>query len=201
MDCREPKSTGHRRYEEAVAWRKICFAMAAIEIQPTDLVLSDTEFEEIQRRHFGKKKDACRPSSAQKSLKSCLEAISAFREITGISPIALATPDDCERFQFDALKRAKNWRKLYPKSRKREWLELGPIPSSSGCGSFRRHLSEPTKTAVRNACAELLMNPSCCCPTLGSNSPGLMAPSRKNDDSTPRNSTRCWTSLRGTGPK
>ena len=33
---------------------------------------------------------------AQKSLKGCLDAISAFRQVTGITPIALATPDDCE---------------------------------------------------------------------------------------------------------
>lgn len=30
----------------------------------------------------------------------------------------MATPDDCERFQVEALTKPRNWRKLYPKSRK-----------------------------------------------------------------------------------
>ncbi len=41
--------------------------------------------------------------ASQKSLTACLEAISAFRLITDISPIALATPADCERFPGAAL--------------------------------------------------------------------------------------------------
>ncbi len=112
------RSTGQWRYDDAVAVAENMLRNGGDRIQPKDLVLSDTEFEEIQRRHFGKRKDPAAQVRAQKSLKSCLEAISAFREITGISLVALATPDDCERFQFEALKRAKNWRKLYPKSRK-----------------------------------------------------------------------------------
>ena len=63
-----------------------------------DLVLSDEELMEIQRRHFAKKKDPAAAQRAQRSLKSCLEAISAFRDITAVSPVSLATPDDCERF-------------------------------------------------------------------------------------------------------
>lgn len=82
-----------------------------------DLVLSDDEFEEIQRRHFAKKKDPAAAQRAQKSLKSCLEAISAFGAITGVRPVSLATPDDCERFQAQAQQRPWNWRKKYPKGK------------------------------------------------------------------------------------
>ncbi|HEU5116835.1 MAG TPA: hypothetical protein VFT74_09195, partial [Isosphaeraceae bacterium] len=45
-------------------------------------------------------------------------AVSAFREISGLSPIAAAKPEDCERFQHEALKRPKNWRSQYPNSKK-----------------------------------------------------------------------------------
>lgn len=79
--------------------------------------LSDAEFEEIQRRHFAKKKSPEARLRAKKSLDACLEAISAFREITGVSPVSLATPKDCERFQNEALTKPKNWRSQYPKSR------------------------------------------------------------------------------------
>ena len=82
-----------------------------------DTVLSDEEFEEIQRRHFGKKKDSAAKVRAEKSLQSCREAVSAFNGISGVSPVALATPDDCERFQHEALKLPKNWRRQYANSK------------------------------------------------------------------------------------
>ena len=85
--------------------------------QANDGVMSDEEFEAIQRRHFGKKQGADAKKRAEKSLGACLEAITAFREITGLKPITLATEDDCERFQNDALKLPKNWRSKYPKSK------------------------------------------------------------------------------------
>ena len=91
-----------------------------------DLGLSDEESEEIQRRHFAKKKDPAAAQRAQKSLKSCLEAISAFREITGVRPVSLATPDDCERFQTQAQQRPWNWRKKYPKGKEANGRVLGP---------------------------------------------------------------------------
>jgi integrase len=83
-----------------------------------DAVLSDEEFEEIQRKHYGKKKGRDAQVRSQKSLKSCLDAIGAFRQATGISPISLATPDDCERFQAEALSKTKNWRHQYRNGRK-----------------------------------------------------------------------------------
>jgi integrase len=75
-----------------------------------DAVLSDEEFEEIQRRHFSKKTDPAAKVRAEKTLEDCLDAIAAFRELTGLKPITIATPDDCERFQQEALKKARNWR-------------------------------------------------------------------------------------------
>ena len=76
-------------------------------------VLSDEEFDEIQRRHYGKKTDPAAAIRSAKSLNASLDAISAFREITGVTPISLATPDDCERFQREALQKQRNWRMPY----------------------------------------------------------------------------------------
>ncbi len=87
-----------------------------------DAILSDAEFEEIQRRHYAKKTDPAAQKRSAKSLRECLDAIRAFREISRLKPITLATPDDCERFQRDALEKLRNWRVPYadnPHSKKR----------------------------------------------------------------------------------
>jgi len=76
-----------------------------------DTTLSDEEFVEIQRTHFRRKTDERARQRAAKSLASCLDAIAAFREITGLSPITLATPDDCASFQRLALMLPTGWRK------------------------------------------------------------------------------------------
>jgi integrase len=75
---------------------------------------TDDEFIEIQRRHFSKKGDR---SGKKSSLKNVLEAINAFKRVSGLSPICRATPDDCERFQTEALKVLRNWRSQHPKSK------------------------------------------------------------------------------------
>jgi hypothetical protein len=77
----------------------------------TDNVLTDEEFEAIQRQHFGKKTDPAAQRRAAKSLASLLDAIAAFREICDLSPISQATPDDCTRFPRIALSLPKCWRK------------------------------------------------------------------------------------------
>lgn len=74
-----------------------------------DLVVSDEEFAEIQRRHFAKKKDPAAAQRAKKSLKSCLEAIAAFRDIAGVQSVATATAADCERFQTRIPTLPKDW--------------------------------------------------------------------------------------------
>jgi len=82
-----------------------------------DLLLTDEEFEKIQRNHFSKKLASGARARAEKSLKSCLEAIRAFRDITGLMPVSVATPDDCEAFQKKAIQLPRNWRQKYPKGK------------------------------------------------------------------------------------
>jgi hypothetical protein len=82
-----------------------------------DAVLSDQEFEQIQREHYGRKQDPAAKTRAAKSLFSCMNAITAFRAISGLKPVTIATPDDCAAFQRKALSLPKNWRLSYPKSK------------------------------------------------------------------------------------
>ena len=79
--------------------------------------LTDEEFIELQRRHFGKKTDPASKKRAEASLTNVLEAIDAFKRVSGLTPISKATPDDCERFQAEALKLPRNWRSQHPKSK------------------------------------------------------------------------------------
>ena len=51
-----PKSTGHANFEDAVAAVNDMLGNGGQKSQFKDAVLSDEEFEEIQRRHYGKKK-------------------------------------------------------------------------------------------------------------------------------------------------
>ena len=87
-------------------------------VKLADAILSDDEFEELQRAHFGRRHDEASSQRAKKSLYSCLNAISALRDITGLKPVTLATADDCAAFQKTALDMPKNWRHNYPKGKK-----------------------------------------------------------------------------------
>ena len=106
------KSTGKWKFEDAVAVAESMLRNGGGRTVLANALLTDEEFIEIQRRHFGKKKDPAAQVRAQKSLYSCLEAISAFSEIMGINPIIIATPDDCANFQQIALTLPNNWRRL-----------------------------------------------------------------------------------------
>jgi integrase len=116
------KSTGERDFGPAVAVAEHMVRNGGKRGRLADTILTDDEFEAIQRAHYGKKQDAKAKARAEKTLRTCLEAIAAFREISGVSPISTATADDCARFQQEALKRPKNWRLSYP-NRKKEGVE------------------------------------------------------------------------------
>lgn len=104
------KSTGQRNLEDAILVAQKMVAGGGDQPVLADAVLTDEEFEAIQRRHYGKKTDPAAKVRAMKTLEDCLDAIAAFKAITGLEPISIATPDDCERFQQEALKKPRNWR-------------------------------------------------------------------------------------------
>jgi hypothetical protein len=106
------RSTGQRNLEDAIVVAENMVKNRGRRADLNDTVLSEKDFEEIQRAHFGRKTDEKAKQRAQKSLDSCFEAIAAFREITGLQPITLATPDDCANFQRVALMLPNMWRRL-----------------------------------------------------------------------------------------
>ena len=127
------KSTGQSELNEAVKVVENMLRNGGKKSDLSDLVVSDEEFEEIQRRHYAKKTDPQARKRSMKSLRECLDAISAFRAISGLRPITLATPNDCERFQRDSIAKPKNWRVEYAgnnRSVKRR-QEQGPVKNLS----------------------------------------------------------------------
>jgi hypothetical protein len=106
------KSTGQRKLQDAIIAAESMVRSGGKRVVLSDMVLSDEEFDEIQRRHFGRRTAERAKQQAKKSLDSCLEAIAAFREITGLQPITLATADDCANFQRVALTLPNMWRRL-----------------------------------------------------------------------------------------
>jgi integrase len=111
------KSTGQRNLEDAIVAAENMVRNGGERGQLEDSVLSDEEFLEIQRVHYRRKQDDASRVRAEKSLFSCVNAITAFQEITGLKLITLASPDDCAAFQRKALTLPKNWRQQYPKSK------------------------------------------------------------------------------------
>jgi hypothetical protein len=112
------KSTGQKVFTEAVKVAEDMVKGSGSRATLSDATLSDEEFEDIQRVHYAKKKGEAAQARAAKSLQSCLEAIRAFKVITGISPITRVTPDDCATFQRKALSLPKSTLRPYPKGKK-----------------------------------------------------------------------------------
>lgn len=112
------RSTGQHNLKDAIIAVENMVKSGGRRAELQYTVLSDEEFEEIQRVHFSRKKDPAASVRAAKSLSSCLTSIAAFRMVTGLKPITLATPDDCAAFQRNALNFPKNWRQQYPKGQK-----------------------------------------------------------------------------------
>jgi hypothetical protein len=122
------KSTGHADRDQALAaaenmvreWKA---GGTGQRTRADDLVMSDEEFIEIQRRHYARKKDPKAQKRAGLTLAGCLQAIAAFRDVIREDPIkftrpvAAATPDICAKFMENAQARPRNWRKQYENSK------------------------------------------------------------------------------------
>lgn len=140
------KSTGQTKLEDAIQAAEAMLKNGGSQILLADAVLTDEEFEEIQRVHFARKHDPAAQRRAAKTLAGCLDAIAAFREITGLKPITTATADACAAFQRKALTLPKNWRHQYPNSQ--------PAPeclSANTVLKWSRSLQAAFERANRNA--------------------------------------------------
>ena len=108
------RSTGQRDLEKAIGVVESMIRNGGKQVVVAATVLSDAEFERIQRHHYTRKQDPNAQKRSAKSLRSCLEAIHAFQVISGINPIVKATPDDCAAFQTGAINLPKNTLRPYP---------------------------------------------------------------------------------------
>jgi hypothetical protein len=110
-----------------------------------DLTLSDKEFIALQEHHFGRKTDPEDKKRGAKSLKNCLEAIKAFKRVTGLTNVASATADQCAKFETKALSLLRNWRH---KNRAEDSVEL---VSPNTVVKWLRELQAAFERANRNA--------------------------------------------------
>jgi integrase len=147
------KSTGRSDLDEAK--REVARMLQNNGKRPTadDKLLTDEEFEAIQRTHFHKRGVNQRTNG---SLRNTLEAIRAFRDITGLKPVTKATAGDCERFQLEAQQKPNNWRRKWQKADSSETLRLRTIVKWS------RELRAAWERANVNAgtkCVRTIVNP------------------------------------------
>jgi integrase len=146
------KSTGQQDFKAAVAVVEGMLRNAGRKPEVKDTLLTDDDLEAIQRSHFDGITDPDAKIRAAKSLEEVLAALSAFKAITGLKPISLATPDDCAAFQRKARTLPKNWRAKYPNSKDTtETLSPNTILKWSRClaSSFERANRNAGKKCVR----------------------------------------------------
>ncbi|QDT59502.1 hypothetical protein SV7mr_20090 [Stieleria bergensis] len=108
------KSTKERAYDAAVKAVERMLSNGGQLPDSKSASMSDDEFVEIQRRHYK------RIGATAGTVDACLEAITAFQTISGVSPISLATADDCARFQDEAVRLPKIWRVQYGNEERRK---------------------------------------------------------------------------------
>jgi integrase len=154
-----PRSTGQATVAAAAAAAQAMLSNGGKTTTAADTTLSDEELEAIQRAHFAKKTDPAARRRAEKTLEDCLDAIAAFKEITGLKPITRATPDDCERFQIEALRKPKNWRQQYPGSKKKvENLSPNTVLKWSRC--LQAAFERVNRNANRRKCVRGVVDAS-----------------------------------------
>ena len=89
------KSTGQTDLQNAMIAAENMVRSGGRRAVLDDAVLSDDEFQTVQLAHYGRKTDPAAQVRAAKTLEECLDAIAAFKAITGLRSIASASPDDC----------------------------------------------------------------------------------------------------------
>jgi integrase len=151
------RSTGQQDLKDAIVAAEHVARNSGGRSSVRDTFLSDEEFEQIQRVHFGRKTDPAARARADKSLEECLDAISAFKALSRLSQIARATPDDCAVFQRVALTLPRNWRKQHPQSKPTtEHLSANTVLKWSRClqSAFERANCAAGKKCVRGVVEE-----------------------------------------------
>ena len=86
------RSTGQRRLKDAKSAAVDMLLNGGKVVPDSNAPMTDEEFIEIQRRHYDKKEKRNDKQQTNSSLVLLLEAVDAFRRITELSSITLATP-------------------------------------------------------------------------------------------------------------
>jgi integrase len=151
------RSTGQREFGEAVRAVEGMLRDGGRRADLSTALLSDEDFDQIQRVHFDRKTDPAARARAEKSLDECLDAISAFKAVSGLPAIAAATPDDCAAFQRKALAMPVNWRKQHPRGKMTDkTLSPNTVLKWSRClaSAFERANRAAGKKCVRGVVTE-----------------------------------------------
>lgn len=153
------RSTGTNDVKAAILAAERMVRHGSGRLRLIDAILSDEEFEQVQRRHFSRQTDPAARARAEKSLYSCLTAIAAFRRISGIAPISLSTADDCASFQTKALSLPKNWRRNYPKGAK-DAVSLSPNTVLKWSRSLQAAFERVNRHASKRKCVRGVVDES-----------------------------------------
>jgi integrase len=151
------KSTGHSDLGEAVKVAEAMLQNGGKRPLSSDLILTDEEFIKLQQEHFNRKKDPAAKKRGERSLEETEDAISAFKALSGLEYISLATPDDCAHFQRAAVLKPVNWRRNYPNGRETsETLSPNTVIkwSRSLQAAFERANKNAGKKCVRGVVSE-----------------------------------------------
>jgi hypothetical protein len=145
------RSTGQTNLQDAIVAADRMVREGGRRATLDNAVLTDDEFEQVQRTHYAKKTDADAKRRADKTLEECLDAIAAFKDIMGLSHVASATPDDCARFQREALQRPCRWRDAKARRRRRSlpWPRSGARRRRRSGGFWPAWRSRPSGSSAR----------------------------------------------------
>lgn len=124
----------------------------------TTTVLTDAEFEQIQRAYFARRTDPDAHRRAEKTLAETLDAVRAFQTVSGLKVIAAATPDDCAAFQRKALALPKNWRAVHPKSKPNP-ATVSPNTVIKWCRCLHAAFERVNRNAGRKKCVRGIVTP------------------------------------------
>jgi integrase len=150
------RSTGQSELAKAIVAAENMVKNGGRQAQLEDVVLSDEEFQTIQRVHYARKKDPDAQRRSAKSLKDCLGAIEAFKGISGLERVASANPADCGQFQQRALVMSRNWRHHHARSDAHEKISPNTVLkwSRQMMAAFERVNRNAGKKCVRDVIAD-----------------------------------------------
>lgn len=150
------RSTGQAKLEDAIVVAETMIKNGGKTCGVADVIMSDEEFKSLQQHFYGRKTDPAALARANSTLKICLASIDAFKLITGLDQIVLATSDVCAAFQRKALTLPRNWRRRLPSQSDVATLNPNTVIrwSTALTAAFERANRNAGKKCVRGVVSE-----------------------------------------------